>query len=264
MMPGGIDGLGQTRGPQEPTPTQAPLQPVTVQANGQTIEVQPSISSLVQDAQEETTVLLQEKASTTLSRREAKSKSSNRLAEIAQKYLQKVWDVDQVQKFQQAMESLKKLGNPTPQQVRQQLQDLIQQSGGEGSETGLLLAMEEALAAEGGNEELLSAVRQAKSDLGTELQEFYKENVRTYEDVGDVYKQLLGEYGQQDFLKATEMMIHRLGDDLQSQRSNSDKALVKATVDSLYNLEVARNTYVAFSNLVTKMQSQFGVFQSAA
>jgi len=262
-MAAGIDGLGLNPNTiAEAAETTAP-EPQTTKVDGESMEVQPSIESLVEDAQEETTVLFQEKASTTLGRREAKTRGSSRLDEIAKKYLQKVWSTNPAEKFQQTLESLKKMGKPTPAQIRQLLEQALQGADGGGSESGLLLALEEALAAEGGHDDLLAAVRDAKSELGGDLRKFYEEQVKTYENVVDVYKQLLGDYGQEDFLKATDMMIHQLGDELQSQGGTADKSRIKATVDSLYNLEVARNTYSAFAGLVSKMQSQFGLFQSA-
>jgi hypothetical protein len=75
--------------------------------------------------------------------------------------------------------------------------------------------------------------------------------------VSEIYGQLLGEYGEDDFLAATGSLITRLGDDLQSQGTSADSTKIKATVDSLYHLEVARNTFSAIAGLVQKMTTVF-------
>ena len=147
----------------------------------------------------------------------------------------------------------------TPDQIREKLKEFKGQSDDENFEAALLLALEELFAAEGTNEDLLEAVREVKSQLGEELKDFYQNQVKNYEDVSEVYDQLLGEYGEEDFLKATDTLITRLGSDLQSQGSSVESSKIKSTVDSLYHLEVARNTYQAFAGLMDKMQSVFSV-----
>ena len=260
-MSGGIQGIGlnQTTTPQQVDSQQALPDSVTVQSNGQTVATQPSASSLVADAQEEAGMLLQDKKSDKLSKREARSKSASRVREILQKYLRQVTGVGETERFEKLARSLKDLGKATPDQIREKLEEFKGQSDDENFEAALLLALEELFAAEGTNEDLLEAVREVKSQLGEELKDFYQNQVKNYEDVSEVYDQLLGEYGEEDFLKATDSLITRLGSDLQSQGSSVESSKIKSTVDSLYHLEVARNTYQAFAGLMDKMQSVFSV-----
>ena len=260
-MSGGIQGVGlnQTTTPQQVETQQSQPQSVTVQSHGQTVATQPSASSQVADAQEEAGMLLQDKKSDKLSKREARSKAASRVREIMKKYLKQVGGVGQTEKFEKLAQSLKDLSNPTPDQIREKLEEFKGQSEDENLESALLLALEELFAAEGTNEGLLEAVREVKSQLGEELKDFYQNQVQNYEDINEVYEQLLGEHGEEDFLKATDSLITRLGSDLQSQGSSVDSSKVKSTVDSLYHLEVARNTYQAFAGLMDKMQTVFDV-----
>ncbi len=258
-MPG-IHGVGspQQNAPQPVDAQQAAhAQSVTVQSHGQTVQTQPSVTSLVADAQEEAGLMLQDKSSEKLGKRDARSKAASRVREIMQKYLKNVGGVNQTEKFEQLAESLKKMGNATPDEIRRHLEEFKGSSDDENFESAILLALEELFSAEGTHEDLLAAVREVKGQLGSELQEFYENQVKNYEDISDVYEQLLGEYGEDDFLAATETMIARLGTDLQSQGSSVDNSKVKATVDSLYHLDVARNTYAAFGGLMDKMQALF-------
>ena len=258
-MSNGINGVG---GPQQPSPQSVgaeQAQNVKVSSHGQTVQYQPSVASLVADAAEESGQMLQDKSSSSLSRREARSKAGSRIREIMQKYLQGVGGVNQTERFEQLAESLKKLGNASSDEIRQLLKESHKGSDDESLDGPLLLALEEMLAAEGGHDDLLAAVREAKAAIGAELQDFYQEQVKSFDDVTDVYAQFLGDHSDEDFLDATGAMITRLGDDLQAQGGTVEPSRVKATVDTLYNLEVARNAYMSFASLVDKMQSLFDV-----
>lgn len=170
--------------------------------------------------------------------------------------------VEQPEQFQQLAETLKKAGQPNAGQIRQRLREFLggqQQGNLDGGETALLLALEELVTAEGGNERLLGALREAKTELGTNLRDFYEQQVQFYEGTTEVYQQLLGQYGPEDFMDSAEMMIKKLGHDVQAQGSAIDATELKAKLDTLYHLEVARNTYLAFRELANKMTQ----FQSA-
>ena len=260
-MSGGVGGIGlnQTNTPQPVETQQAHAQPLTVQSHGQTVQTQPASSSLVADAQEEAGMLLQDKSADKLNKRDARSRSASRVREIMKKYLKQVAGVNQTEKFEKMAATLKNMGKATPDEIRGLLEQFKRESDDENFESALLLALEELLAAEGTHEDLLEAVREVKTELGNELQEFYQSQVKNYEDVSEVYEQLLGEYGEEDFLSATESLISRLGDDINAQKSSVENNKVKATVDSLYHLQVARNTYAAFAGLMEKMQAVFDV-----
>lgn len=211
-----------------------------------------SLSSLIENSKEELPAHLSETSSRKLAERTAKSRSGSRLDEILRKYKQFAGSPGEVEKFQAAAESLKKLGRPTPQQLKQLLSESFADQ-----ESTALLCLEEMLSAEGADPELLAVVRDVKAELGGDLREFYQQQVKSYEGVTDVYQQLLGEHGEADFLRATELLITRLGNDLSAQGPNLEPAHLKSTIDSLYHLEVARNTYSAFAELSAKTQRLF-------
>ena len=116
-----------------------------------------------------------------------------------------------------------------------------------------LLALEEVFGAEKGGEAVLAAIREVKAELGSELQAFYKDHVQTFEGTSEVYKQLIGQHGEADFLESSETLIKKLGGDIQAQGRAMDGSELKAKLDSLYHLEVARNTYTAFAALLDKI-----------
>lgn len=202
-------------------------------------------------------MMFQDKSADRLKRRDAKSRSASRINEVLQKYLKSVGSVSKAEKFEQMTESLKKLVKPNPQDIRDLLQEFKGGSDEDGFDAAALLALEELFSSNPADAEVLAAIREVKSELGQELSSFYQQTVSNYNGVNDVYDQLLGEHGEQDFLSATDTLITRLGSDLQSQGSSVDSTKVKATVDSLFHLEVARNTFTAFASLLSKMDAQF-------
>ena len=266
-MSGGINQIGanavanQLAAESQETGQADTKQGVVVQSRGQEIQTQPSQGSLIQqaiqDSAEEVTMMFQDKSADRLKRRDAKSRSSSRINEVLQKYLKSVGNVTKAEKFQKLTESLKQLQKPTPDQIRDLLDEFHGGTSEDGFEAATLLALEELFSTDAADADVLAAIREVKSELGQELSDFYKQTVSNYDGVSDVYEQLLGEHGEGDFLKATETLITRLGGDLQSQGASVDSTKVKATVDSLYHLEVARNTFTSFAQLLTKMDAQF-------
>ena len=122
-----------------------------------------------------------------------------------------------------------------------------------------MLALEEHLSVEGGSDALLSAVREAKSEFGEQLKSFYQNEIQAYEGIGEVYENVLGGDSNVDFMAATDALITRLGNDLSGQARKMDSAQLNSTLDSLYHLEVARNTFEAFTELANKMNSEYGI-----
>ena len=234
---------------------------VVVKSQGQQIETQPTQGSLIQqaisDSAEEVTMAFQDQSADRLKRRDAKSGSASRINKLLQKYLKGVNSVGAAEKFEKLSESLKQLTKPTPQQIRDLIEKFGDSTDEETSTAGVLLALEELFSTEPPENGVLEAIRQVKSEVGKELRSFYQETVKTCKDLSEVYDQLLGEYGEKDFLSATDSLITRLGEDLQAEGTSVDSNKVKATVDSLYHLEVARNTFSSFAGLVNKMNAVF-------
>lgn len=253
---------------------------------GQTVTHSPaSTLSMIQDAAEELTFTQSETVSKKLADRKAKSRHGGSAAvELAEKYLQSIPDIGQPEKLQQLAESLKKLAQATPEQVREQLEGFF---GDVSHQFAGLSFTEELLTAEGGHEELLAAVRAVKAELETnhgpeiragfnvshtaadfadgglgdiqELRDFYRESVLGYEGVTQAYDGILSRYGADRFGDATDFLIKSIGNDVQASGPSLDPRQLKATLDDLYFVQVARNTHEQFGTLLETLNTQFGV-----
>jgi hypothetical protein len=251
----GIEGAGFNPATLNPLAGQQSANQVEGSYKGQKV-VTVDHNSLVQDSLEELPAHQSETVSKKLAQRTASTKSNSRVLEIMDKYLKAVHGAPSGEEVKKLLDSLKQMKNATPSQVKEQLQQFL--SGREhedldGSEAATLLALEEAFGAEKGGEVVLAAIREMKAELGDQLQSFYKEHVQTFEGTTDVYKQLIGQHGESDFLSSVETMIKKLGGDVQAQGRSMDGPELKAKLDTLYHLEVARNTYSAFSALLDKI-----------
>jgi hypothetical protein len=218
-------------------------------------------NSLVQDSLEELPAHQSETVSKKLAQRTASTRSGSRVQEIMDKYLKAVEGAPTGEEFTRLADTLRQMKNATPQQLKEQLQQFLgrrEREDLDGSQAATLLALEEMFGAEKGGEAVLAAIRDVKSELGSQLQSFYKEHVQTFEGTSEVYKQLIGQHGEGDFVESVETLIKKLGGDVQAQGRAMDGPELKAKLDTLYHLEVARNTYSAFSALldkITKLQA---------
>ena len=259
-MPGGIDGLGLTPQNQPQIQDGNQAQQVVGQHQGQKVMQLPNESSLIEQAMEELPANLSETKSKKLADRTAKKGSSSRIQEIMQKFLKHIGGVKQTEKLDKLHEQLKELKNPSKEQIKEKLNEFFGGGDDEAIEEyrgALLLALEEIVAGEPDSEDLLKAIQEAKQDFGNELREFFESEVVSYEGLNDVYEGILGEHGPKDFSQAIDQLIKRLGNDLQG--SNIDPVHIKNTVDSLFHLEVAKNTFSTCQNLVSKMHNLFDV-----
>jgi type III secretion system TyeA family effector delivery regulator len=222
--------------------------------NGEKVTVkQESQQSLVEKSLEELPSHLSEKTSRKLAERTAKSRSSSRLQEIASKYVTGKDKGDQAERFEKAAVDLKKLGKPTPDQLRQFLKDRF---GDEHS--AALLFLEEAFSSDPADSDLLATIREVKSELGSQLQSFAREELSAFESLGEVYTSLVGQHSPQDFMTAADVMIRKLGGDIHAQGSSTELVQLKSTLDTLYHLELARNTFSTFNELTGRMATSFG------
>jgi len=261
IMPHGVNQVGTQQTSHNLAQSQAsgPLPPVSGNYKGQTVVQAPSTESLIQSSLEELPANLSSTMSKKLAQRTAKNRSSSRIEEMMRKYLKAVNSVGKAEKFEKLTDSLKQLAKPTPQQVRQFIEEHF--GGDEGDvecEAGVLLALEEFFADETGAAPLLQAVREAKTQLAGELNEFHHEQIAQFEGVDDVYASLTGDESADDFMAATGALISRLGNDVHGKGRTMDGPQLKSTLDTLFNLEVARNTFSAFSELAEKMQGFAG------
>ncbi len=214
---------------------------------------QESAQSLVEKSLEELPQHLSEKTSRKLADRTAKSRSGSRILEIANKYVTGKDKPGQAEKYEQVAAQLKKLGKPTPEQLKQLLQDAF---GDQSS--GALLFLEEAFSTDAADADVLATVRQVKEEVGAQLQGFVRDELPAFEGLGEVYSSLAGQSSPQEFMAAAETLIRKLGGDVHAQGSSVELVQLKSTLDTLYHLELARNTFSTFNDLTNRMSTSFG------
>lgn len=254
-MTRGIDGLGNINPSLSPTADAPGQTGAHGTLRGEKVATL-DLNSLIADSKEELPAHLGETASKKLAERTAATKSGSRIREIIAKYAEAMGKGTE-KNMPELLDSLKNMRDASPQQLKEKLQQFLKQADGEemGGGAATLLALEEAFGTEPGSEAILSAIRDVKSELGSELAKFYQEHVQSFEGANEVYKQLIGQHGESDFITATEMMIKKLGTDVQAQGRTMEPGELKTRLDSLYHLEVARNTYLAFSQLLDKVSN---------
>jgi type III secretion system TyeA family effector delivery regulator len=252
-MSQGIDRVGLS--PQfAPPRVEGPLADAIGARQGDKVVLkQESHQSLIEKSLEELPSHLSEKTSKKLAERTAKSRSSSRILEIANKYVTGKDKPGQAEKYEQTAAALKKLGKPTPEQLKQLLKDNFGDN-----ESAALLFLEEAFSTHAGVTDILSTVRQVKEELGTQLQSFVREELAAFENLGEVYTSLVGQSSPQDFMAAADLMIKKLGGDIHAQGSSAELVQLKSTLDTLYHLELARNTFSSFSDVTNRMATSFG------
>lgn len=287
-MPGNVDRVG--------TPTELFTGPgggnrddaqEGVYHGDRVIHESPSDASLLADAAEELTMQHGEDDEYGLKKLEerefsAKSELSERLREVARKYLEGALDLGRPQDLAQLVSTIMQRTNPTPQEIKRQVgeryPDVSQQYEA-------LAFLEESLTGFEGQEAALAAVQAAKAELEAErgpeihaglnvaadakqsaqtgladaqsLRDFYREMVLGYTDVKQAYDAMLAKYGPDRFPAAAAFLIQGLGADLQSPQPSRDPAQLKAVLDDLYFVQTARNTHQAFSDLCDKVSKLY-------
>ena len=107
----------------------------------------------------------------------------------------------------------------------------------------------------------VSAHAAQRPDLGSvaELRDFYRQSVVGYSSLGQAYDAIMSRYGAERFGEAVDFLITSLGHDVSSHEPSKEATELKATLDDLYFVQVARNSFENFNGLVSKMIKQFGV-----
>ena len=249
------------------------------QFRGESVQVitGPDLQTLARDAAEELTFGHSEKTSKKLADRKAKDRKS-RAQELAAKFQKKVPDAGPAQKFHEFAEHLKKQGISNAGVLRQQLKENF---GEISHQYTVLQYLDELLAGEGNNPELLAAVREARSELDQE----HGERIRTDLNVGPVALRFdklgeipslrqfywdaleglngpqatietLAQFGEENAELTSDFLIEALGTDLGSFGPNVDPRQLKATVDQIYLVGVVKNLNQRLQALVDEVNPE--------
>ena len=245
-----------------------------------------SVMSMISDASEELTFVHSE----TQSKRLAERKSTTRKGgldeaamELYQKFMQSVPDMGSADKLSSLLESIKK-GKPSPDELRQQLGEQYEDVS---HQFAALEFLEEVLTQQKAPEEQLATVREARRQLeqergpeiraglnvaleahrfseqgvgsSQELRDLYRDTVLKFEDAEQAFESILSQYGREKFADAAEFLIRGIGHDLEAMGPSRDKEELHAINRGLKSVQHARNLYIAFDDLLGKMQKQFGL-----
>lgn len=241
-------------------------------------------ASALADAAEEMTFAAAEKVEKKLSERKAGSKESLRLSatELADKYVNMMGESTSSKKLQEFLDSLKKKGtNVTQQDIRQlagqMFQDVTEQYGA-------MAYAEEALAEEGGHEELLAKVSSAKEALMKEagpairaglniatdvlnfskqgleqlekLRDLYRFAVLGRQTVSDMYQAIMQRYGETRFHQALDFLIQAAGHDLDAGGlgSSMEHAHLETAVNNINYVQQMGNLHRVLADLIDRVR----------
>ncbi len=254
---------------------------------GERVVMQADMQSILHDAAEEITALHGERSSKDIAKRKA-SDRHGRAAELAAKFIQRVPDIGRPEVFQRLAEALKKQGARCDQESLRQM--LREQFADVSHQYAALMFLDELLSDSGEVPEVLAEIRELRSTLdqqhGSEiraglnvtgvavrfekldgpqnLRDFYRETVLAFDDVAVAHERILGRYGAAHFELAAEFLIHAVGEDLSSEGPSVDPRKLKATVDNLYAVQVARNVHNQLEDLIARVSEGFGVAPQVA
>jgi len=224
-------------------------------------------------------------ASKSLSERMATGAGAAALAKLIAQYRKVLPDLPPVEKFDEFFNDCRKQDTP-PEEIRRLVEEQFPEVA---HQHAALAFLEHALTNDRGrskeDDELLKNVRLAQKqleeeagpeiraalnvsahaaerpDLGTvaELRDFYRQSVVGYTTLGQAYDSIMSRYGPERFGEAVDFLITSLGRDVSAHEPSRETAELKATLDDLYFVQVARNSVENIRGLLGKMAKSFGV-----
>lgn len=279
-----IDSRDQVQNlPQVPMPD---VQETQGEYRGERVILTKDATSMIQDAAEELSFAASETVEKKITKRKIGKEGGMKsdALEKALSYLKKLPEVGKPERFQQFFDHLKKMGTMSPQQLVQEsgkfFKDISQQFAG-------LSFARDMLSGETGNEDLKDALRAALDQclkehgpairaglnmsaiaaefsgqgLGAveELRNFYRDTVLRFGGLKQTYDSILANVKEADLPNMIQFLIKAAGIDLQSQGPSISPAELKKIVDDLYQLQVLGNIHRDCSNLLGKMERDYGL-----
>lgn len=250
---------------------------------GQTV-VELDQHSALSNAAEEMSFAAAEKVEKRLAERKAGSKERLKLSagELADKYVNMLGQSTPSNKLHEFLDRLKKQGaNADESSIRQLAREMFQDVS---EQYGALAFAEEALQAEGGQEELLQKVAQAKDSLLKEagpairaglniaadvlsfskqgleqlekLRDLYRFAVLGRQTVSDMYQAIMGRYGESRFNQALDFLIQAAGHDLDAGGlgPSMEAAHLETAVNNINYVQQLGNLHRVLADLIDKVK----------
>lgn len=247
--------------------------------------VQVDHAASLANAAEEMSFAAAEKVEKKLSERKAGSKESLRLnaTELADKYINMMSQSGSAHKLHEFLDSLKKMGsNATEDQIR----EFTQRQFSDVSEQYAALSFaDEALAAEGGHEELRAKVGNVKAALMKEagpairaglniagdvmsfakqgleqverLRDLYRYAVLGRDTASSMYQSIMQRYGEKRFDQALEFLIRAAASDLDSHGMgpSMERAHLETAVNNVNHVQHLGNLHRTLSDLLDRVRN---------
>lgn len=247
--------------------------------------VQQDASSSLADAAEEMSFAAAEKVEKKLSERKAGSKEAMKLTttDLADKYINMMSQSGSSHKLHEFLDSMKKLGGrATEEQIRQ----MAKEHFGDVSEQYAALSFaEEALEAEGGEEELRAKIGNVKAalmkeagpairaglNIAADVMSFAKQGLEQVERLRDLYRyavlgrdtassmyqSIMQRYGEKRFDQAMEFLIRAAASDLDSHGMgpSMERAHLETAVNNVNHVQHLGNLYRTMSDLLDRVRN---------
>jgi type III secretion protein W len=240
----------------------------------------------LQDASEELTMQHGEEASKKLHERKIESRASltTTAVEHAEMYMERMQEAENMDKATAFMANLKKMSHPSRDEVLGEVRKFFKEPGEQDAALGFA---EELLHGQGGQEELIGTLRDARRFLaggeGTdrpagvvgpregeqelqldeatrqELAQFHQEQLGDFGNVAEAYKSLIDRYGESHFQDALSFLIRSTGANMQEGGLNVSGEKMKSMVDDLFHVQVLGNLQSSLGQLSERMEKQFNV-----
>lgn len=243
--------------------------------------VQESPLSMVQDASEEMTFAHSERVEKKLSERKTQTERG-RMEELAAQWIEKLPNVGTPEKFLALADSLKKSGDRSADALKRSIEGF---SSDVSEQFAALSFLEEAFADDPTADDLLESVRKLRSELEQshgpavrsglnvsanaaefpelgsvqDLRDFYRQLVLGFSDVGQAHAAIVERYGAERFPQATEFLISSIGAEIRSLSPSLEPNRLKAVMDDLFHLQMARNVQSSVGDLLGKLKNAFGL-----
>ena len=261
-------------------------QPVTSQFKGEQVSLLPTPQSILADAMEEMTFSFSEVSQKKeISERNLRSGVKSFAVEQAQKYLEKVPDLDQQGALKKWVDDLKQMPkSASPKELMQRAQERFKDP----SHAFLALSLATDLFEyEDADSDLAANAKQARdlfyeqhseaidaginisrevsdvkhAGLGSpqQLRDAYRDVVLDYESVGAAYERIIAQFPGKPLPQAISFLIASLSADIHaSQRDSSRSVKLQGIVNDLYQVKQINTMYKSCEDLLRRCHNLYG------